>query len=114
MLWQQPDFICFPANDEEVFRILGSIVLYICSYTAILALAAVLVLLVLRAVFTLIAPDADQPLINFVFNVTDFLMAPARYLLDKTGWFADFPLDMAHMITAVATTVILYLFLWVS
>lgn len=93
---------------------MGPIILYICSYTAILALSAVLVLLVLRAVFTLIAPDSDHPLINFVFNVTDFLMAPARFLLDKTGWFADFPLDMAHMITAVVTTLILYLFLWIA
>ena len=93
---------------------MGPIILYILSYTAILALSAVLVFLIMRAIFSLIAPDADHPLINFVFNVTDFLLAPARYLLDKTGWFADFPLDMAHMITAIVVTVILYLFLMIT
>ena len=61
--------------------------------------------LLLRAVFSLVAPDSDHPFINIVFNVTDVIMAPARALLDKTGWFQNSPVDMAFIFTV--------LFLWI-
>lgn len=89
---------------------MASTILTAASYTVTILLSAVLFLLFARSILTILAPDSDHPVANVIFNTTDFLMSPARVLLDRTGWFSDSPLDMAHLITMVAVILIMLLF----
>ncbi|MBQ8399850.1 MAG: YggT family protein [Clostridia bacterium] len=68
------------------------------------------IVLTIRSLLSFINPDADGAFFNFIFNLSDFLTAPARVLLDKTGWFAGLPIDMAHLFTVVLLWLILTLF----
>ncbi len=66
--------------------------------------------LFVSALLSWISPDADGPLFNFIYNVSDFLTAPVKALLDKTGLFAGSPIDMSHLITMVLLSIIGMLF----
>ena len=85
--------------------------LYVASSSAILFLSVILTLLFVRAILSLVAPDSDHPFVNLVFNLSDIFLSPARYLFDKTGWFADLPIDMAHLVTSFSVLILMYLFL---
>ena len=82
-----------------------STVLSVMSNIVTTLLSALLFLMFIRAILSLVAPDSDHPVVNMVFNVTDVVMAPARALLDKTGWFQNSMFDMSFFLTV--------LFLWI-
>ena len=69
-------------------------------------------LMLIRAIMSLVAPDSDHPLVNIVFNVTDVVMAPARALLDKTGWFQNSMFDMSYLFTVIFLWILSALFLY--
>ncbi len=87
------------------------IIEYVISSSVITLLSAVFFLLIARSVLLMLAPDSDHPVANFIFNAADFFLSPARYILDKTGWFGDSPLDMANLFTSLALIFIMFLFL---
>ena len=88
------------------------IVLSIFSGAVTLLLSATMFMMLLRAIFSLLAPDSDHPVVNVVFNVTDVVMAPARALLDKTGWFENSMFDMSYMFTVIFLWILSALFLY--
>lgn len=87
---------------------------YILSETVLILLSAMMMLLFIRAVMSFVAPDSDHPLVNFVFNVTDIILAPARFFVDKTGFLADSMFDIAYFITVVALWLLEALFIFLS
>lgn len=87
------------------------VVLSVMTDVVLTMLAALLFLMIIRALLSLLAPDSDHPVINVVFNVTDAIMAPAQTLLDKTGWFRNSVIDMAYLLTVAGLWVICLLFL---
>ncbi|HCH68201.1 MAG TPA: hypothetical protein DEV98_06120 [Clostridiales bacterium] len=90
----------------------GNIVLYILSNTVVTLLSAVEFLLLVRAVLSWVAPDSDHPVSNAVFTVTDWILAPMRALLDKTGWFQNSMIDMSYLLTILVLWGISSLFLF--
>lgn len=66
--------------------------------------------LFISALLSWISPDADGPLFNFIYNVSDFLTAPVKAVLDKTKLFAGSPIDMSHLITMILLSVLGMLF----
>ena len=88
------------------------IVLSVLSGAVSLLLSATMFMMLLRAIFSLLAPDSDHPVVNVVFNVTDVVMAPARALLDKTGWFENSMFDMSYMFTVIFLWILSALFLY--
>lgn len=74
-------------------------------------LSALLFLMIGRALLSLLAPDSDHPVVNVIFNVTDWIMAPAQALLDKTGWFKNSMIDMAFMLTVILLWILAILFM---
>lgn len=87
-------------------------VLYILSNTVVTLLSAVEFLLLVRAVLSWVAPDSDHPVSNAVFTVTDWILAPMRALLDKTGWFQKSMIDMSYLLTILVLWGISSLFLF--
>ncbi len=90
---------------------MGTIVEYLFSTTIVTLLTMLLFILTARSLLMMLAPDSDHPIVNMIFNVSDYIMSPARYMIDKTGWFADSPIDMAHLITMLAILALNLLFL---
>lgn len=87
-----------------------SILDYVFSEVITLLLGAAMLALFLRSLLTIISPDADGGIANTIFCVTDVLLAPARALLNKTGWFAGSPIDMSFLFTLVAIWILSILF----
>ena len=87
-------------------------VLAVMSDIMVTLLSALMFLLLIRAVLSMLAPDSDHPLVNIVFNVTDVVMAPARVLLDKTGWFQNSMFDMSYFITVIFLWILSALFIY--
>lgn len=58
-------------------------------------------ILFISALLSWVAPDAEGPLFNFIFNVSDFLTAPVRLVLNKTGLLAGSPIDFSLTITMI-------------
>ncbi len=67
-------------------------------------------ILFISALLSWVAPDAEGPLFNFICNVSDFLTAPVKLLLDKTGLFAGSPIDFSLTFTMILLAVIGMLF----
>ena len=63
-------------------------------------------ILFISALLSWVAPDAEGSLFNFIFNVSDFLTAPVKLLLDRTGLFAGSPVDFSPTITMILLAVI--------
>ena len=82
--------------------VLSTVISALCTMGSLVIFAGVLL--------SWISPDADGPLFNFVYNVSDFLTAPARAFLNKTGLFSGLPLDFSPMLTMILLSIIGTLF----
>ena len=80
------------------------------SNSIILICSAMMGVLFINVLLSWFFPTAEGPFFNFIRNLNDFLVFPARVILDKTGLFADLPLDMAHMLTMVSLWLITMIF----
>ena len=55
--------------------------------------------MLLRAVLSWFPIDEDNAIVNFLYTITEPLIAPVRLLLDKLGWFRNTPIDISFFIT---------------
>lgn len=58
-------------------------------------------LMLARALLNLLAPDSENPLVSFVFTVTEAGISPVRAICDRKKWFQHTPLDMPFFITVI-------------
>ena len=75
------------------------IALLILGNTVLTLLSALEICMLVRAVLSWFPIRDDNPILRFVEMVTEPLIAPIRALLDRTGWFRNFPLDMSFFVT---------------
>ncbi|MBQ2826595.1 MAG: YggT family protein [Clostridia bacterium] len=66
-----------------------------------LCIDALLVIMLISAVMSWIAPANDHPVMRFVNTVTDFIVAPVRSLLMRFEFVRSFPLDLSFYLTSV-------------
>jgi hypothetical protein len=83
---------------------------YVLSNFIILTCSFGLAVLFLDAIMSWFIPDAEGSLFNFIRNVADLLAAPARMLLNKTGWLSGLPFDLAPTITMMVLWFIVLIF----
>lgn len=80
------------------------------SNSIVLICYAMMAVLFVHALLSWFFPFGEGSFFNFIRNLSDLLVFPARVVLDKTGWFADLPIDMAHTLTMVVLWLITMLF----
>lgn len=60
----------------------------------------------IRVILSWLPLDEDGPFVSFVYLVTDPVILPIRAMLDRTGLFANSPLDFSTLIAMVAVMLI--------
>ena len=81
-------------------------ILYILSATLRILLYAFQLLMLARAIVSWIPMDEDSPVENFLYTVTEPVIAPVRALCDRFGWFEGLPVDMSFFITFILLSVL--------
>lgn len=67
-------------------------------------------MMIARAVLSFIMPESANPLVNFVYAVTEFCITPVRVLCDRMNWFQESLFDMPFMLTMLVLWVLEMLF----
>ena len=71
------------------------IALSLITNTAAALLSIVQICMFLRAVLSLFPLQDNNPILSFVYMVTEPVVVPVRALFDRMGWFRNSPLDMS-------------------
>ncbi|MBQ3183062.1 MAG: YggT family protein [Clostridia bacterium] len=69
-----------------------------------------LVIMLISAVMSWIAPMMDHPVMNFINGITDVLVRPMRKLLMRFEFVRSFPLDISFYLTSVILVLLRSLF----
>ena len=51
-----------------------------------------------RAVLSWLPIGDDNPILKFVFMVTEPIIIPIRALFEKLGWFQNMPIDISFLV----------------
>ncbi|MBQ3708098.1 MAG: YggT family protein [Clostridia bacterium] len=81
-------------------------ILYVLSATLRILLYALELLMLARAILSWLPLDEDSPVENFLYAVTEPVIAPVRALCDRFGWFESLPVDMSFFITFILISVL--------
>ncbi len=81
-------------------------ILYVLSATLRILLYAFQLLMLARAIVSWLLLDEDSPVENFLYAVTEPVIAPVRALCERFGWFEGLPVDMSFFITFLLITVL--------
>ena len=83
---------------EQVIQVFANLVSLIISLLQLLILG--------RAITSWFPFEDDNPLINFLFFLTEPILAPIRAILEHIPALRDMPLDMSSLIAMILLTVI--------
>ncbi len=83
-----------------------TILFYILRMTLRILISGLEMLMLIRAVLSWFPIDEDSALLRFLYAVTEPVIYPIRALLDRLGWFQDFPLDISFFLTFVLLSVL--------
>lgn len=76
-------------------------IFYVITSTVRTIVAALELLLFARAILSWLPVDEDNPIVSFLYSVTEPVLMPVRSLIERFGWFDGMPFDMAFMITYI-------------
>ncbi len=79
---------------------------YVITATLSLILAALQLLMVIRAVTSWFPIEEDNAFMRFVYFVTEPVIMPVRAVLDRFGLFEGFPLDMGFFFTFMLLSIL--------
>ncbi len=79
---------------------------YVITATVRFAVVALEFLMFARAIISWLPMDEDNPIVSFLYSVTEPVIMPVRALIDKFGWFNGMPFDMAFMITFILLSIL--------
>ena len=65
-----------------------------------------LVIMLVSAVMSWIAPMTDHPVMNFINGITEVLVRPMRKLLMRFEFVRTFPLDLSFYLTSVVLVIL--------
>lgn len=80
--------------------------IYILTSTVRFLIAAIQFLMMVRAVMSWLPLDDDNPILSFLYAVTEPVIMPVRYVVEYFGWFEGFPIDMSFLLTFILLSVI--------
>ena len=79
---------------------------YVLSATVSYLISAVQFLMFARAILSWLPIDEDNPIVNFLYAVTEPVIMPVRAVTEKFGWFEGMPIDMSFFITFLLLSVL--------
>lgn len=80
--------------------------LYIFTSTLSLLLSILELLMLGRAILSWFPIDEDNPLIQFLYGVTEPVIYPMRMLLERFDLFQGLPMDMAFFFTFILINIL--------
>lgn len=80
--------------------------LYVLATTVRYLIIALQLLMFVRAILSWLPIDEGNPILNFVYGVTEPVIIPVRMLLDRFGLFEGMPIDMSFFITFILLSVL--------
>ena len=69
-------------------------------------IAALQFLMMARAIVSWLPIDEDNPIVTFLYAVTEPVIMPVRSVLDRLGLFEGMPIDMSFFITFILLSVL--------
>ena len=72
----------------------------------VLLLLVIQTAMLIRAILSWF-PMEPNKFINFIYGITEPLVAPIRALFDKMGWFRGLPIDLSFMATYLLISLLL-------
>ena len=81
-------------------------ILYVIGATVRIIVYVLQFLMLARAILSWLPLDEDNPIENFLYMVTEPVIAPVRALIEHFGWFEGLPIDMSFFITFILLSVI--------
>ncbi|MGN1409170.1 MAG: YggT family protein [Eubacteriales bacterium] len=81
-------------------------VLYVVSTTVRIILIVLELLMMARAIVSWLPIDEDNPVVNFLYTVTEPVIMPVRSVIDYFGWFQGMPIDMSFFITFILLSIL--------
>ena len=62
--------------------------------------------MLLRAILSWFPVDEENRLVSLLYCITEPLILPVRALLEKLGWFQNFPMDMSFFFTYILLSLV--------
>ena len=84
-------------------------ILYLLIASVMLILSAWYLLFIISAVLSWL-PDIDNAFTDFVFSVTEPVLAPIRDLFDRLGVSSALPIDLSFLVVMILLSIVLNLF----
>ena len=81
-------------------------IVYVVSSTVRIIIAALQFLMMARAIVSWLPIDEDNPIVTFLYAVTEPVIMPVRSVLDRLGLFEGMPIDMSFFITFILLSVL--------
>ena len=81
-------------------------ILYVIGATVRIIVYVLQFLMLARAILSWLPLDEDNPIENFLYMVTEPVIAPVRALIEHFGWFEGLPIEMSFFITFILLSVI--------
>lgn len=81
-------------------------VLYVVSTTVRIIIIVLELLMMARAIVSWLPIDEDNPIVNFLYAVTEPVIIPVRSVIDYFGWFQGMPIDMSFFITFILLSIL--------
>lgn len=79
---------------------------YVVSATVRIIIAVLQFLMLARAIISWLPMDEDNPIVSFLYGVTEPVIMPVRTFLNRLGLFEGMPIDMSFFITFILLSVL--------
>ena len=79
---------------------------YIVSTTIRIIISVLQFLMMGRAIISWLPINEDNPIVTFLYAVTEPVIMPVRALLNRLGLFEGMPIDMSFFITFILLSVL--------
>ena len=79
---------------------------YVIVSTVRIIIAVLQFLMLARAILSWLPIEDDNPIVSFLYGVTEPVIMPVRVVLDRLGLFEGMPIDMSFFITFILLSVL--------
>lgn len=80
--------------------------IYVVIYFALYLLKLISACMFIRAILSWFQVNADNPIIKFLYVVTEPAIQPVRKLFQKMNWFQNTPIDISFSMTFIVIFVL--------
>lgn len=81
-------------------------IFYVLTVTVRYLITAIQLLMFARAILSWLPVDEDNPIVNFLYAVTEPVIMPVRAVMERFGWFEGMPIDMSFFITFLLLSIL--------